>query len=280
MLLQQHGRGASFVVALPAKAALRRVCGRLLPFPGEAARNQAPSTTGAKVPSKSPFEKTLRFVPPALASFHPRHRAASGRAWWSTSLAARPPSRGRLAHPGRSAHSQIPTSTDFTYVSRNHANGYAFIWNTRVLYYRKKGPAAHYTNTTIPPTTSPLAGHPPLPPRPFHPAPSHSSHSMHVALVGADPVDAFAAAACHSLRQAPDCPTRGHTHSLATRRHRMAARVLIARAAAGQTPRPIELTQSRGLRKIQSRPPPRRPPPHGSSKAESGHCCALIRRGV
>ena len=48
-----------------------------------------------EVPSRSPFEKSLRkcpigsFRPRSPRSFRPRHRAASGRAWWSTSLAAR-----------------------------------------------------------------------------------------------------------------------------------------------------------------------------------------------
>ena len=62
---------------------------------------------------EGPLESPFGFAPPALASFHPRHRAASGRAWWATSLAARPPSCGRLAH-SRSKGSQNPHPPGFT----------------------------------------------------------------------------------------------------------------------------------------------------------------------
>ena len=57
--------------------------------------------------------KSLLFVPPALASFHPRHRAASGRAWWSTDLARCVSALVRPTGARRSAHSQNPTSTLF-----------------------------------------------------------------------------------------------------------------------------------------------------------------------
>ena len=73
---------------------------------------------------KRPFEKSLRKVPPVRsARARPvppaRVRAASGRAWWSTSLAARPPSCGRLAHPGPHAR-KTPPFTLFQYINEIH----------------------------------------------------------------------------------------------------------------------------------------------------------------
>ena len=60
---------------------------------------------------KSPFEKSLSVRSAARARLVPlaaRVRTASGRAWWSTSLAARPASCGRLAHPGAHARKTPP----------------------------------------------------------------------------------------------------------------------------------------------------------------------------
>ena len=73
-----------------------------------------------EVPSRSSFEKSLRFVPPALASFHPRHRAASGRAWWATSLAVRVrPCAGPTGAPRANSRKKLPLFnpvSHFTYI--------------------------------------------------------------------------------------------------------------------------------------------------------------------
>ena len=99
----------------PRKAALRT--SYLLVFRVNSSNHVKPYPLPCRytaVTPRSPFEKFLRFRRArARLSFHLRHRAASGRAWWATSLAARPPSGGRLAH-SRSKGSQTPHPPCFT----------------------------------------------------------------------------------------------------------------------------------------------------------------------
>ena len=110
----------------PRKAALRT--SYLLVFRVNSSNHVKPYPLPCRytaVTPRSPFEKFLRFRRArARLSFHLRHRAASGRAWWATSLAVRVRALRPRAADWRTqerdfAKPHLHRKTHFTYTKLN-----------------------------------------------------------------------------------------------------------------------------------------------------------------